>query len=101
MRKWILPEAIEDILPAEAARLEALRRALLDHFASRGYRLVQPPLVEHLESLLTGTGRDLELQTFKVVDPLSGRMLGVRADTTPQVARIDAHLLNEAGVTRL
>jgi ATP phosphoribosyltransferase regulatory subunit len=101
MRKWILPEAIEDILPAEAARLEALRRTLLDHFASRGYRLVQPPLVEHLESLLTGTGRDLELQTFKVVDPLSGRMLGVRADTTPQVARIDAHLLNEPGVTRL
>ena len=101
MRKWLLPEAIEDILPAEAARIEALRRTLLDHFASRGYRLVQPPLVEHLESLLTGTGRDLELQTFKVVDPLSGRMLGVRADTTPQVARIDAHLLNEAGVTRL
>ena len=101
MRKWILPEAIEDILPAEAARIEALRRRVLDHFASRGYRLVQPPLVEHLESLLTGTGRDLELQTFKVVDPLSGRMLGVRADTTPQVARIDAHLLNEPGVTRL
>ena len=101
MRKWILPEAIEDILPAEAARIEALRRRVLDHFASRGYRLVQPPLVEHLESLLTGTGRDLELQTFKVVDPLSGRMLGLRADTTPQVARIDAHLLNEPGVTRL
>ena len=101
MRKWILPEAIEDILPTEAARIEALRRNVLDHFASRGYRLVQPPLVEHLESLLTGTGRDLELQTFKVVDPLSGRMLGVRADTTPQVARIDAHPLNEPGVTRL
>ena len=101
MRKWLLPEAIEDVLPDEAARVEALRRALLDHFASRGYRLVQPPLVEHLDSLLTGTGRDLELQTFKVVDPLSGRLLGVRADTTPQVARIDAHLLNEAGVTRL
>ena len=66
---------------------------LLDHFAAQGYRLVQPPLVEHLESLATGTGRDLELQTFKVVDPLSGRLLGVRADTTPQVARIDAHLL--------
>ncbi|CAG1002682.1 ATP phosphoribosyltransferase regulatory subunit [Burkholderiales bacterium] len=101
MRNWILPEAIEDILPAEAARIESLRRRLLDHFSAHGYRLVQPPLVEHLESLLTGTGRDLELQTFKVVDPLSGRMLGVRADTTPQVARIDAHLLNEAGVTRL
>ena len=75
--------------------------SLLDHFRARGYRLVQPPLVEHLDSLLTGTGRDLELQTFKVVDPLSGRLLGVRADITPQVARIDAHLLNEPGVTRL
>jgi ATP phosphoribosyltransferase regulatory subunit len=101
VRKWVLPEHIEDLLPGEAERVEALRRALLDHFHAHGYRLVQPPLVEHLESLLTGTGRDLELQTFKVVDPLSGRMLGVRADITPQVARIDAHLLNEAGVTRL
>jgi ATP phosphoribosyltransferase regulatory subunit len=101
MRSWVLPEYIEDILPAEAERTEALRRVLLDHFRAHGYRLVQPPLVEHLESLLTGTGRDLELQTFKVVDPLSGRLLGVRADTTPQVARIDAHLLNEPGVTRL
>ena len=101
MRKWVLPEYIDDILPAEAERIEALRRTLLDHFRQRGYRLVQPPLVEHLESLLTGTGHDLELQTFKMVDPLSGRLLGVRADITPQVARIDAHLLNEAGVTRL
>lgn len=101
MRKWILPEAIEDVLPPEAARVEALRRTLLDHFRARGYRLVQPPLVEFLDSLLTGTGRDLDLITFKTVDPLSGRMLGLRADTTPQVARIDAHLLNEAGVTRL
>src|SRR5512140_2292945 len=101
MRNWILPEYVDDVLPEEAERLEALRRALLDHFRAHGYRLVQPPLVEHLESLLTGTGRDLELQTFKVVDPLSGRLLGVRADTTPQVARIDAHLLNEPGVTRL
>jgi len=101
MRNWLLPEAIADVLPAEAARLEALRRTLLDHFAARGYRLVQPPLVEHLESLLTGSGRDLELQTFKVVDPVSGRLVGVRADITPQVARIDAHVLNEAGVTRL
>jgi len=101
MRKWLLPEAIEDVLPAEAARVEALRRVLLDHFRVRGYRLVQPPLVEFLDSLLTGTGRDLDLQTFKTVDPLSGRMLGLRADTTPQVARIDAHLLNEPGVTRL
>jgi len=101
MRKWLLPEAIEDVLPVEAARVEALRRTLLDHFRAHGYRLVAPPLVEHLESLLTGAGRDLDLQTFKVVDPLSGRMLGLRADTTPQVARIDAHLLNETGVTRL
>jgi ATP phosphoribosyltransferase regulatory subunit len=101
MRKWILPEYIEDILPAEAERMESLRRTLLDHFRAHGFRLVQPPLVEHLDSLLTGTGHDLDLQTFKVVDPMSGRLLGVRADTTPQVARIDAHLLNEAGITRL
>src|SRR5262252_7405037 len=101
MRNWILPERIEDVLPAEAERIEALRRLLLDHFREHGYRLVQPPLVEHLDSLLTGTGRDLDLQTFKVVDPMSGRLLGVRPDITPQVARIDAHLLNEAGVTRL
>ena len=101
MRNWVLPEYIDDILPAEAERIESLRRRLLDHFREHGYRLVQPPLVEHLESLLTGTGHDLELQTFKVVDPLSGRLLGMRADMTPQVARIDAHLLNEPGVTRL
>ena len=101
MRKWLLPESIEDVLPDEAARLETLRRALLDHFAAQGYRLVQPPLVEHLDSLLTGSGSDLELQTFKVVDPLSGHLLGVRADITPQVARIDAHVLNESGPTRL
>jgi ATP phosphoribosyltransferase regulatory subunit len=101
MRKWILPEYIEDILPAEAERMESLRRVLLDHFRAHGYRLVQPPLVEHLDSLLTGTGHDLDLQTFKVVDSMSGRLLGVRADITPQVARIDAHLLNEPGTTRL
>src|SRR5574340_726535 len=101
MDKWLLPDAIDDLLPGEAWRVERLRRLLLDRFDAAGYRRVRPPLVEHLESLLTGTGRDLELQTFKVVDPLSGRMLGVRADTTPQVARIDAHLLNEPGVTRL
>src|SRR5215471_13852108 len=101
MRNWVLPERIEDVLPAEAERIETLRRLLLDHFREHGYRLVQPPLIEHLDSLLTGTGHDLELQTFKVVDPLSGRLLGLRADTTPQVARIDAHMLNESGVTRL
>src|SRR5580704_8657184 len=101
MRSWVLPEYIDDILPDEAQRIEDLRRVLLDHFRAHGYRLVQPPLIEHLESLLTGTGHDLELQTFKVIDPLSGRLLGLRADITPQVARIDAHLLNEPGVTRL
>jgi ATP phosphoribosyltransferase regulatory subunit len=101
MRKWVLPEYIDDILPSEAETIEQLRRTLLDHFKMRGYRLVQPPLIEHLDSLLTGTGYDLELQTFKITDPLSGRLLGVRADITPQVARIDAHLLNEPGVTRL
>src|SRR5215471_20699125 len=101
MRNWVLPERIEDVLPAEAERIETLRRLLLDHFREHGYRLVQPPLIEHLDSLLTGTGHDLELQTFKVIDPLSGRLLGIRADMTPQVARIDAHLLNEGGVTRL
>ncbi len=101
MRNWLLPEAIDDVMPAEAGRVEALRRTLLDHFRARGYRLVQPPLVEYLDSLLTGSGRDLDLMTFKTVDPQSGRMLGLRADMTPQVARIDAHLLNETGVTRL
>jgi ATP phosphoribosyltransferase regulatory subunit len=101
MRKWVLPEYIEDILPVEAEAIEQLRRTLLDHFKARGFRLVQPPLVEHLDSLLTGTGHDLDTQTFKVVDPLSGRLLGIRADITPQVARIDAHLLNEPGITRL
>ncbi|GIK87902.1 MAG: ATP phosphoribosyltransferase regulatory subunit [Betaproteobacteria bacterium] len=97
----MLPEHVEDVLPAEAEALEALRRRLLDHLRAHGYRLVQPPLVEHLDSLLTGSARDLDLQTFKVVDPMSGRLLGVRADITPQVARIDAHLFNTPGVNRL
>jgi ATP phosphoribosyltransferase regulatory subunit len=101
MRNWLLPEHVEDVLPAEAEALERLRRTLLDHLVAAGYRLVQPPLVEHLESLLTGSARDLDLQTFKVVDPLSGRLIGVRADITPQIARIDAHLFNTAGVNRL
>lgn len=101
MRTWVLPEYIEDILPPEAARIERLRRDILDLFRVHGYELVMPPLLEYLESLLTGTGHDLDLQTFKLVDRLSGRMLGVRADITPQVARIDAHLLNRKGVTRL
>ena len=99
--RWLLPDYIEDILPAEAMRMERLRRRMLDLFFRRGYELVMPPLLEYLDSLLTGTGHDLELRTFKVVDQFSGRMMGVRADITPQVARIDAHLLNSKGVTRL
>ncbi len=99
--RWILPEYIEDILPAEAMRMERLRRRVLDLFFKNKFELVLPPLLEYLDSLLTGTGRDLEIRTFKVVDQLSGRMMGLRADLTPQVARIDAHLLNRKGVTRL
>jgi len=98
---WLLPEHIADVLPAQARRIEALRRTLLDRARGYGFELVMPPLLEHLESLLSGTGRELDLKTFKLVDQLSGRMLGVRADTTPQAARIDAHLLNHEGVTRL
>jgi len=101
MRRWLLPEHIEDVLPAEARAIERLRREILDLFELHGYELVAPPLLEYLESLLSGTGRDLDLATFKLVDQLSGRMLGVRADHTPQVARIDAHLLNREGVARL
>ena len=101
MRNWLLPEYINDLLPPEAERIERLRRRLLDHFHLHGYVLVQPPLLEHLESLLTGTGHDLDLRTFKVVDQLSGRLLGLRADITQQVSRIDAHLLNDEGITRL
>jgi len=101
MRTWLLPEYIEDILPAESRRTERLRRVVLDLFETWGYELVMPPLLEYVESLLTGTGHDLDLRTFKLVDQLSGRMMGVRADITPQAARIDAHLLNRAGVTRL
>lgn len=98
---WLLPEHVCDVLPAEARRIEEIRRTLLDVARGYGCELVMPPLLEHLESLLTGTGRELDLKTFKLVDQLSGRMLGVRADTTSQVARIDAHLLNRQGVTRL
>ena len=101
MNRWLLPEDIADVLPAEARKVESLRRAILDLYQSYGYELVAPPILEFLDSLLTGTGSDLNLQTFKLVDQLSGRTLGLRADMTPQVARIDAHLLNRAGVTRL
>ena len=99
--KWLLPEYVEDILPAEAMRIEKLRRSILDLFFASKYQLVMPPLLEYMDSLLTGTGHDLELRTFKMVDQLSGKTMGVRADITPQVARIDAHLLNRKGVTRL
>jgi len=98
---WLLPEHFADVLPAQARQIEELRRTLLDVAACYGCELVMPPLLEHIESLLSGTGRELNLKTFKLVDQLSGRTLGVRADSTPQVARIDAHLLNRAGVTRL
>ncbi len=98
---WLLPEYIADALPQEATQIERLRRTVLDLFRVHGYELVMPPLLEYLDSLLTGSGSDLTLSTFKLVDQLSGRTLGVRADMTPQVARIDAHLLNRQGVTRL
>ncbi len=98
---WLLPERIADVLPPQARRVEELRRALIDRAQGYGFELVMPPLLEHLESLLSGTGRELDLRTFKLVDQLSGCTLGLRADTTPQAARIDAHLLNREGVTRL
>ena len=101
MSAWVLPDHIADVLPSEARRIEEIRRKLLDMARCYGYELVMPPLLEHLESLLTGTGESLDLQTFKLVDQISGRMLGLRADSTPQVARIDAHLLNRQGVARL
>lgn len=101
MSAWVLPDHIADVLPSEARHIEELRRGLLDTARGYGYELVMPPLLEHLESLLTGTGEALDLQTFKLVDQLSGRTLGLRADSTPQVARIDAHLLNRQGVARL
>jgi ATP phosphoribosyltransferase regulatory subunit len=101
MSAWVLPDHIADVLPSEARHIEELRRELLDTARGYGYELVMPPLIEHIESLLSGTGEALDLQTFKLVDQLSGRTLGLRADTTPQVARIDAHLLNRQGVARL
>lgn len=101
MRTWALPEHIEDVLPQDAKKLERMRRVALDLFAGHGYELVVPPLLEYVDSLLSGTGHDMDLATFKLVDQLSGRMMGIRADTTPQVARIDAHVLNRQGVSRL
>ncbi len=101
MPRWLLPESISDILPSEARRIEMLRRRLLDLYRTYGYELVMPPMIEYIESLLTGSGHDLDLKTFKLIDQLSGRTMGVRADITPQVARIDSHLLDRAGITRL
>ncbi|MDX1668642.1 MAG: ATP phosphoribosyltransferase regulatory subunit [Limnobacter sp.] len=101
MSAWLLPESVADVLPSEARRIEELRRIVLDHFRVYGYELVMPPLLEYTESLLSQADQSLDLQTFKLLDQASGRMLGVRADTTPQVARIDAHILNRAGATRL
>lgn len=101
MPNWLLPENIADVLPSEARKIEDLRRKMLDTFRLYGYELVMPPLLEYVESLLAGAGQDTELRTFKVVDQLSGRLLGLRADMTTQVARIDAHLLNRDTVTRL
>lgn len=101
MPNWLLPENIADVLPSEARKIEDLRRAMLDNFRLYGYELVMPPMLEYLESLLTGTGQDMDLRIFKLVDQLSGRTMGVRADMTTQVARIDAHLLNRSSVTRL
>ena len=99
--RWQLPDGVDELLPERAARLEALRRRVLDLYASWGYRLVVPPLVEFTESLLEGVGADLDILTFKVPDQPSGRTLGIRADITPQVARIDAHALADDGVSRL
>ena len=101
MPNWLLPENIADVLPSEARKIEELRRLMLDNFRLYGYELVMPPLLEYVDSLLNGAGKDTDLRTFKLVDQISGRMLGLRADMTIQVARIDAHLLNRDSVTRL
>ena len=99
--RWLLPDGVEDILPPLAGQIESLRRDVMDTCQRWGYQLVIPPLIEYLESLFTGTGHDLELQTFKLTDQLTGRMMGLRADMTPQAARIDAHTLGQEGITRL
>jgi ATP phosphoribosyltransferase regulatory subunit len=99
--RWLLPEGIDELLPAQARLMEGLRRDIFDAFDRWGYELVVPPLIEYLESLLTGTGSDLDLRTFKITDQLTGRLMGIRADMTPQVARIDAHRLGSDLPTRL
>jgi ATP phosphoribosyltransferase regulatory subunit len=99
--RWLLPDGVKEMLPSDARQVEALRRSLLDMYDAWGYELVMPPLMEHLESLLTGVGKDLDLNTFKLVDQLTGQTLGIRADITPQVARIDAHRMHVTGANRL
>lgn len=99
--RWLLPEGVEEILPPKALQLERMRRSIIDLLSTWGYEFVIPPMIEYLESLLTGTGEDLDLKTFKLTDLLSGRLMGIRADMTPQVARIDAHLLKRDTPTRL
>ena len=101
MKRWLLPDGVEEILPVEAYKLESLRRELLDLYKSWGYEFVITPLIEYLDSLLVGSSHDLDLHTFKITDQLSGRMMGIRADITPQAARIDAHCLNREGPARL
>ena len=99
--RWLLPDGVADVLPPRAQKVEALRRGLMDTYRRWGYELIIPPMIEYLQSLLTGTGNDLDLQTFKLTDQLTGRLMGVRADMTPQAARMDAHSLRRPGVTRL
>jgi len=99
--RWLLPDGVKEVLPPEAARIEGLRRTVVDQYQAWGYDLVMPPLIEYIDSLLIGTGDDLDLATFKVIDQKTGRTMGIRADITPQVARIDAHSLNCQGINRL
>ncbi len=101
MSKWLLPEYVSDVLPSEARKIEEMRRFILDKFRTFGYELVMPPLLEYIDSLLTGTGQDLDEQTFKLLDIHTAKTIGIRADITPQIARIDAHLLGRQGITRL
>lgn len=100
-KRWLLPEGVEELLPDQAEHMERLRRQVLDLFHSWGYELIVTPLVEYIESLLIGRGDDLDLQTYKIIDQLNGRLMGVRADITPQAARIDAHHLKRRAPTRL
>ncbi|MCY3565583.1 MAG: ATP phosphoribosyltransferase regulatory subunit, partial [Gammaproteobacteria bacterium] len=100
-KRWLLPDGVEEILPEEARKLESLRREILDLYRAWGYELVITPLIEFLDSLLVGSSHDLDLHTFKLIDQLSGQTMGIRADITPQAARIDAHRLNRDGPVRL